>query len=400
MQQSATDPAFYTGAVWMMANGSWQVRFEVDGSAGRQTTAVPVPAVALATLHMQPAMGYTLAALGLFLVISMAGLIAAAVRESRLTPGATVSPARQRRGLYAMASALAVMLLAVWGGARWWNVEAATYARNVYRPMVTNAHLTGDTLDLLIEARIPKDEPHPNPGMARNAPLPSNADFLPDHGKLIHLYAIRQPGMDAAFHLHPTLVAPGDFRMALPAMPPGTYTLYGDIVHANGFPETLTAHLEVPANLTPTPLAEDDAQALPQPLTSGILGPAFKLPDGYTMQWDRPATLTAGTPYQFHFRLLAPDGTPAKDMQPYLSMAGHAAFIKTDGTVFAHTHPEGSAPMPALALANGDMTMSKEPNKPEVSFPYGFPTTGQYRVFIQMKHSGAVETGVFDASVN
>jgi hypothetical protein len=34
-------------------------------------------------------------------------------------------------------------------------------------------------------------------------------------------------------------------------------------------------------------------------------------------------------------------------------MAGHAAFVKTDGTVFAHTHPEGSAAMQAMMLANG-----------------------------------------------
>src|SRR5216683_2319473 len=70
------------------------------------------------------------------------------------------------------------------------------------------------------------------------------------------------------------------------------------------------------------------------------------------MVWDRPSALTADIAYTFRFRLLDADGKPAPDMQPYMGMAGHAAFVKTDGTVFAHTHPEGSAAMAALMLAN------------------------------------------------
>jgi len=34
-----------------------------------------------------------------------------------------------------------------------------------------------------------------------------------------------------------------------------------------------------------------------------------------------------------------------------------------------------------------------------VDFPYGFPSPGRYRIFIQMKHRTTIETGAFDASV-
>ncbi len=114
-------------------------------------------------------------------------------------------------------------------------------------------------------------------------------------------------------------------------------------------------------------------------------------------------------------------------MQPYLGMPGHAAWVKADGSTFAHTHPEGSAAMPAMELAQAnsgaasadpamaDMKGSSaessmagmagmpgmdKPVAPTVEFPYGFPAPGRYRVFIQMKHASTVETGVFDADVH
>jgi hypothetical protein len=105
-----------------------------------------------------------------------------------------------------------------------------------------------------------------------------------------------------------------------------------------------------------------------------------------------------------------------------MGMAGHAAFVKTDGTVFAHTHPEGSAAMAALMLTNnkddgdtmahegmsmvmpmsgesGEMAKHSEPISSTVEFPYGFPSSGRYRIFVQMKHGTTIETGVFDAFV-
>ena len=33
-QQSTEDPQFYTGALWLMATGSWKVRVDVDGASG------------------------------------------------------------------------------------------------------------------------------------------------------------------------------------------------------------------------------------------------------------------------------------------------------------------------------------------------------------------------------
>ncbi len=92
MQPSVADAAFYTGAVWIMGSGTWQVRLAIDGAAGHQLASVPVVAVPVSTLRMQKGMGAVLAALGLFLIISMAGIVAASFSESRLRPGSRPHP--------------------------------------------------------------------------------------------------------------------------------------------------------------------------------------------------------------------------------------------------------------------------------------------------------------------
>ena len=407
MERSPADPSFYTGAVWMMAAGAWQVRVQAQGAGGSATATVPVLAVPTATLGMNRGLQWTLGVLGIMLIVLLAGVVGAAMREARLAPGLEPTPTLRRRGLVAAGAALLVLVGAVVLGNRWWNVEAASYGDNIFKPAPVSAKVKGDQLDLLVAKVIPAafySSPRAGSDPRKFRGYRGDDDFLPDHGRLIHLYAIRMPEMDAAFHLHPILVAAGDFRGTLPDMPAGHYLLYGDVVHRNGFPETLQASMDLPGGITGSPLGGEDASAHPAPLEAGVLGNAYKLPDGYSMTWDRPATLAAGQAYTLHFHLLDPQGRSATAMEPYLGMAGHAAFVKADGSTFAHTHPEGSAAMADVMLAQESLGQPMAMDAPQtltahVGFPYGFPAAGRYRVFVQMKHAGVVETGVFDAEV-
>jgi hypothetical protein len=244
-------------------------------------------------------------------------------------------------------------------------------------------------------------------------------DVIPDHNHLMHLFLISTPGMDRMWHLHPERDG-SKFVDNLPDMPAGHYEVFADIVDKAGFPWTLVGQLDLP-QIHGTPLQGDDSTWTGTPLVAQASDVSVaQLADGGRIVWEKGSgPLVANTSMVFNFKVEDKDGNPAKDMQPYMGMAGHAEFVSSDMSVFAHIHPAGSASMAALRLANASpnntviisgvgpnllapmagMAMPAGPLEPEVSFPYGFPKAGEYRIFVQVKRGGRVETGVFDAHV-
>ena len=196
-------------------------------------------------------------------------------------------------------------------------------------------------------------------------------------------------------------------------MPAGRYQIFADVVDKGGFPWTLVGSVEL-AKINGQPLTGDDSA------WSGATGAAqagdstvSQLADGGRMVWRRATDpLEANLPMNFKFSVEDTNGQPAKDLEPYMGMTGHAEFVSLDLSVFAHVHPVGSVSMAALELArtglagaSGElqpgmpMAMPSAPLSSEIHFPYGFPRPGEYRIFVQIKRSGRVETGVFDAHV-
>ena len=122
------------------------------------------------------------------------------------------------------------------------------------------------------------------------------------------------------------------------------------------------------------------------------------------------------------------NGQPAV-LQPYLGMRGHLALRRDDGSVFTHLHPGGSASMAAMelsvlrsegklpltaafgaddpicrlpAMAPGEqLWLGGNPTSDvsTVSFPYAFPKPGRYRMWVQVKISGTILTGVYDFNI-
>ena len=360
MRKSDQDAGFYSGSLWIMASGSWQIRFLVDGSRGSGELAIPLAATPTATLTMQPALKALLAILGILLVLGMAGIVGAGVREGTLAPGAEAPVWRRRRARWATAAALVILVLGVWLGGRWWHLDAANYAKNIYKPLQMEAALLpGNTLDLALSNPTGTTgaigTTRRTRGWVRRR---QTDDFILDHGHLMHLYMIREPEMDVVYHLHPQPAAEDHFRLELPSMPAGTYRLYADVVHSDGFPETLVATVTLPV-ISGRALSGDDAAGTAPPLSRANEEQTIcRLPDGYVMVWARPPVLKALRPEVFTFYLLDPRGHPPADMALYMGMLGHAAFVRSDGQVFAHIHPSGTPAMAAMMMAQGQNSSS------------------------------------------
>jgi hypothetical protein len=419
LQPVQGDAQTFTGKLWLMDAGSWQVRLQADGSLGPGTLAVPVAAFARSTLPMQKGLAILLLSLTLLLVAALVSIFGAARREGGLRPGEQPGTSQKRGARRVMTVGLALTIAALIGGNWWWDTVAAdNTSRKIYQPPNLGVSIDGSAMTLRI-ADSPWHTRRPDTVMT---------EIIPDHGHLMHLFLV-SPQMDRMYHLHPRQDQndPSVFVEDLPPVAPGQYKIFADIVRASGFPDTMVADVNI-AQAGTNNFTGDDSQAAAAPLAQQGAGNLVSpLPDGSHMVWVRtPGQITSNQLVWFQFRVDDAAGKPVTDLEPYMGMAAHAEFIASDFSVFAHVHPDGSVSMAALDLASassgstsgmqgmagmsmagmsmpGMTNMSAADSKPlpaEVSFPYGFPKPGLYRIFVQVKRKGIVETGVFDASVN
>ena len=408
----------YSAELWFMKSGAESVEITVTGAAGVGHVIVPVNAVATRVLGLSRSLGAVLAGLGLLLVALAVSIVGAAVRESVLPGGET--PGRKRRWLargLTIGAAVAVGGL-LWFGKNWWASEAGDYRNNrLYQPVevATQIRVENGRRILTID-RAPK-------GLRNNGPL------VPEHGKLMHLFLIREPQMDAFAHLHPLRINWKTFDAPLPDLPAGDYRVYADVTYETGFADTLIAKVNLPAPSVETttstrPADVDDGWMVSSPFArSTNAGPQrVALPSSMWMDvtMDAPPVENRDTNLRFKVRdvILRP-----VMLEHYMGMAGHLILRRADGAVFTHLHPGGSFSMAAqqlfelraegkapqrVASAKDDpickllltgMATNSAMTHQEISFPYAFPKAGDYRLWMQVKVKGEVLTGVFDVRV-
>jgi hypothetical protein len=387
-RQSADDPRFYTASLWMMAAGAWQVRVGLDGEEGRAQVAIPIEALATRTLTMHTSLKLALLPFALFLVVGFIAIVRASAGQAQIPPGQPIDRGRARRARIASAAAVAFVVFAIGFGSWWWSAEAEAYARYIYKPLQIDPTLEPDGT-LLLGVR--------DPGWIRSRIV---GDFLPDHGHPMHLFLVRLPDLDRLLHLHPRQMKDNLFAHKLPRTEPGRYRLFADIVHATGLPETMVTEIDLPAES-----GWHEASAGSDDSTASAAAPA-------RIVREESGPLRAKQPNLLTFRVEDEQGRPATDLELYMGMPGHAIVIKRDARVFAHVHPSGTAAMASLTLAAATLPGAESatndphaahaaaPSLPAtVTFPYGFPEPGDYRLFVQVKRAGTVRTGVFDVRV-
>jgi len=411
-----SEAGLYSGQLWVMSGGSNSVTVNVRGTLGAGKVVVPVVVVANRRLELDPKLGATLTIVGLFLFIGLVTIVGAAVRESALPPGAVPGASQRGKARTAMAVCTAIAALALFGGSRWWNSEDASYRRSIYKPLTATATsesiASRPSLDLKISdsAWVHRNDTAwlGSRNVSRWSPL------IPDHGKLIHVFLIREPDLQAFAHLHPSTRDSVQFVSALPSLPAGTYRVYGDIVHESGFTQTVSTKIELatPTTASAPPTDADDAS---RAVAAAVNSDRSVLEDGSTMLLENAAgQFVAGKGAVLRFAVKGSDGKPL-NLEPYIGMAGHAVITRDDGSVFVHLHPAGTVSMasqmaftmrqPGDTIAgrlgqriNASEAMRSAADIPQdglVTFPYAFPQPGKYHMWVQVKHAGRILTGVF-----
>jgi hypothetical protein len=393
----------FSAELWFMVGGAQSVEVEVRGAHGRGRVIVPVNIVATRVTQMPKQLGTALAGLGALLVVLAIGIVSGGTREAVLAAGET--PSRKRiwlsRGMAAVS--FTSIIAAIYFGKNWWEKEAGDYRNNrLFRPVETTAEVHGDKLRLAFGVNL----------LRRNGPL------VPDHGKLMHLFLVREPAMDVFAHLHPVKVDWHTFEMSLPSLPPGDYKVYGDVTYETGFSDTLTASVSLPQGVAgANRLDADDGVRVSGAFNTAATSQS-KISTNLVLARLSDAPFVENRDTQLRFALRDSTGRAILP-EPYMGMAAHLILRRDDGSVFTHLHPSGSFSMAAKQLfdlrdeGKLPMKIASYTNEPickvpllastaaasEISFPYAFPKAGNYRLWVQTKVAGEVRTGVFDVAV-
>lgn len=412
----------YAADVWLILPGSYNLTVAVTGREGRGTVVVPVVAQVTQLLTMQRPLGITLAIMGLFLFVGALTLFGAAAREGVMAPGEEPTPRRRTMGRVVMAAGTLLLCMGLWGGKAWWDSTEQGIRRYLETPFVIPSAISVENGTRVLELKLPDTlfSATPVPRRRRGARLGGWSPLLPDHGKMMHLFVLGIDRPESFAHLHPIVSDSFNtsFRTVVPSLPAGRYRFFADVVHESGWAQTMIGEIELPApsNLPQVPADSDDAWY------DGVApGDSATLSDGSHLVWQggrlgKRATIDAG----LNFAITDPKGARAT-IEPYLGMAGHAVVAREDGKVFVHLHPAGTISMAAqqalglrqpgdsvagaLAKRLAQLDRSAMAGMPThfadgmLHFPYAFPGPGTYRIWVQVRRGGKIETASFRTSI-
>lgn len=218
-------------------------------------------------------------------------------------------------------------------------------------------------------------------------------EFDETHDRRMHLIVVRRDGTDFR-HLHPEMDEAGTWTALASFNDAGVYGVFADF-SADGDSRTLATNLFVSgghfqANPFPAPRSSDET-------------------NGYVVELDKDDAV-AGQAASLSFSVER-DGQPVEDLAPYLGAKGHLVALREGDLAFLHVHPEeaghGEDSHGQGQQEEGDghgagedeHSSEGEVTNNEIAFAATFPTPGHYRLYLQFRHEGAVQTVQFTVAV-
>jgi hypothetical protein len=186
-------------------------------------------------------------------------------------------------------------------------------------------------------------------------------DFDVAHTKRMHVIVARRD-LTGFQHLHPAQADDGSWTLPVRIAEAGSYRLFADF-ERDGEKSTLATDLRVdgPADLRP----------LPAPAATTTID------GGYDVTL---AAEEVGPDAESHLDFTVTKDGQAVETEPYLGAGGHLVALREGDMAFLHVHPTDEEGV-------------------GISFGATFPTLGRYRLFLQFKNNGRIQTAAFTQEV-
>jgi len=368
VQTLAGAPSIYYTQLDVSAPGDWDLEVRAHGAEGDGFAIIPF------TLYNTPLPGYSIALYG-----ALGTLVLLMVISLTLTgPGSRSSWKAPRWAGWIIGQGMfACVIVAIIFGVQQVNASI----QNAQNPQY------GDPSQL-----APLGLPHANVTLHTDPALPQAGqpltltldlsdggtglpveDIEPHHEALIHLVVINDDGSFFT-HTHPAYSGPGQFVIAVTPDRPGHYTAYSEVERQNSgieiIPRSFTVGGTAIANSPPPTQGTG---------TRYVAGMQVTVSSSLeSLQAGQQTTLT------FNF---ASGGTPVRDMQPWLGMAGHMIARNDDSTIYGHIHAAEIVPPTTSPIVENGVRYG-----PSIRFVYTFPQPGHYLLWGQFKHNDQIVT--------
>jgi hypothetical protein len=386
-ESSKVDSRFFTAPIPLMEHGVWQVEVEVTGDRQGGKTRFPISARIAKPRTMDSRLGGTLIGLFVLLFVTLWQMLSALGREVHLAPGRDQDQKKFRGLLWAAIGWLSLGLFLAFTIFSWQNFNDKNI-RLSGSPYKTEINLAGEG------ARVGRPAHFEFIMTDRKGNPPE--DLERDGEIWMHLLLVDRDGATTFTHLHPTMSRMGQFSWSFVPQREGVFEAYAELRRNGGESVTIPFEFNVEAG---DPAAMPTALSLPD---TSSMQPAFgtlqvgrreaDLGDGYRLRFVEPGgtTLSAGDFLHFRFEVQGPAGEVVPVEQSYDGNFARIWILKDDFETFATLVPGGT-----LAGRN-DRTAETG----DLRLPYGFPSPGLYRVWLQLTVDDVVRTGVFDMLAN
>jgi hypothetical protein len=192
-------------------------------------------------------------------------------------------------------------------------------------------------------------------------------DFEVEHERRMHLIVARDD-LTGFQHVHPEMSDSGEWTVPLRLAEPGSYRVFADF-HTDDESLTLSDSLLVTGDARSEGLPPVETQA--------------ESDGGFDVELDSNEPV-AGGEAELEFTVTR-DGEPVA-IQPYLGADGHLVALREGDLAYLHVHP--------LSDISG-----RAPTGEPIAFAATFPTAANYRLYLQFKVDGRVETVEFTEEI-